>query len=505
MAHPVALTLAVAPDRHALLQRHALLANAVSREQHTLVSIYYDTGRLSLRRAGILLHLRRNGTSWLQTITRQSESGLGLTARPEWQAPYQNHFDFSHIDDASLREWFVREKIASRIGSVFETQVRRTCWLLQPKPGTRLLAKLDRGWIAADGRREIVSEIELQLLSGDADDIYALALGLADKQTLLPLLVPTAERGYRLFRNTPARPIRASEIDILGANSPLAAFRRIALDCLAHLHANHGGAASSDDPEYVHQMRVATRRLRAALRLFRPVLPPDVEETLVPPLRDLMRQLGQARDLDVLMGEIVAPVASAMPDEPRLTDLASAITNRQYAARDSIRQALRQPAHGRLMLVAARLLHQEPMAGTIAAAADGDPLRAFADRRLRRLWRRINELAKAVRMDYPPSLHELRIAIKRLRYALEFFGAMLPGKSGKRVIRRLAALQEELGQLNDLASAGNLLMVCAGREPLLREAVTLVGGWHGQRHAGLLADIPLQVEKVRGIKLPDLK
>jgi inorganic triphosphatase YgiF len=504
MAHQVALKLAVAPDRHAVLQRHALLANAVSREQHTLVSIYYDTGRLSLRRAGLLLRLRRNGESWMQTVKRQSESGLGLTARPEWQAPYRSHFDFSHIDDAPMRDWFAREKIASRIASVFETRVKRTCWQLEPRPGARVLVKLDRGWIAADGRREIVSEIELQLLSGDIDDIYALALDLAEKQSLVPLLVSKAERGYRLARNTPERPVRAAEVDILETQSPLAAFRLIALDCLAHLQANHAGAVSSDDAEYVHQMRVATRRLRAALRLFRPILPPQVEETLVPPLRTLMRQLGQARDLDVLMSEIVAPVALAIPDDPRLTDLASAITLRQYAARNAIRQALRQPAHGRLMLQAGRLLHGQSLA---LAAADGDDdlLLAFADRRLRRLLRRIIELAEAVKVDYPPSLHELRIAIKRLRYALEFFGTMLPGKAGKAVLKRLAGLQEELGQLNDLASAGNLLMVCAGRQPLLREAVTLVAGWHGQRHAGLLADIPLQVEKVRDIKLPRLR
>ncbi|MBK7330073.1 MAG: CHAD domain-containing protein [Dehalococcoidia bacterium] len=54
---------------------------------------------------------------------------------------------------------------------------------------------------------------------------------------------------------------------------------------------------------------------------------------------------------------------------------------------------------------------------------------------------------------------------------------MIPGKSGATAIKRLAALQDELGQLNDLASAGTLLMVCAGRDTQLREAVTLVGGW----------------------------
>jgi CHAD domain-containing protein len=82
---------------------------------------------------------------------------------------------------------------------------------------------------------------------------------------------------------------------------------------------------------------------------------------------------------------------------------------------------------------------------------------------------------------------------------------MIPGKSGTVAIKRLAALQDELGQLNDLASAGTLLMICAGRDTQLREAVTLVGGWHGQRHSALLDDIPDRLKRIAGIRLPRLE
>jgi adenylate cyclase len=505
MQQQIALKLDVAEDRHTALQRHPLLASADIREQQNLVSVYYDTGRLALRRAGILLRLRRNGNSWIQTIKRQDSSDSGLTFRPEWQAPYLNHFDFAHVDDASLRDWLQKEKVSSRIAAVFETSFRRRTWLIEPAFGVRILAKLDRGWIAADGRREILSELELQLLAGSIDDIYGLALDLGRTQPLPPMLLSKAERGYRLFRNTTPRPVRAGEVDVSDLETPIAAFRRIALDCLAHLQSNHSGAISSDDPEYVHQMRVATRRLRAALRLFRPALPAGFEEVLVAPLRELMSSLGQARDLDVLVAEIVAPVAQAIPDDPRLTDLAGAITNRQYAARDAIRQLLRQPAYGKLLLTAGQLLHRAPFIDVPKPEDDADTLIPFAERRLRKLLRAIHELAATARVDYPPTLHELRIAIKRLRYAIEFFGTIISGKSGVSIIKRLAGLQEELGQLNDLASAGNLLMVCAGREQHLREAVTLVGGWHGQRHAALLAAIPDQLESARGLKLPKLR
>ena len=504
MAQQIALKLAVAEDRHGAVLRHPALTAATLRERHHLVSIYYDTGRMALRRAGILLRLRKHGASWQQTVKRQEESQGGLTQRPEWQTPYLNHFDFSGVDDAELRDWLQRDKIAGRLAAVFETNVRRTVWQLDPGPNTRLLVKLDRGWIASSGRRDTLSEMELQLVTGDIDSLYSLALELARRQALPPLLLSKAERGYRLFLNTPSAPVKAGEVPINAKDTPLAAFRLIAQDCLAHLQLNHDGAVRGDDPEYVHQMRVATRRLRAALRMFRPVLPAGFAEQLVPPMRELMRALGQARDLDVLMAEIVAPVADALPDEPRLTDLAGAITNRIYAARNNIRQVLRQPGYGQLLLTAGSLLQRAPFVEPPATDEAAPSLLQFADRRLRRLLKRILELADAARVDYPPSLHMLRIGIKRLRYAIEFFGTMLPGKSGDAAVKRLAGLQEELGQLNDLASAGTLLMVCAGHDPHLREAVTLIGGWHGPRHAALLEDIPNKLKLIRGLKLPRL-
>ncbi|KAF0165196.1 MAG: hypothetical protein FD157_1548 [Rhodocyclaceae bacterium] len=504
MAEQIALKLAVAEDRHGVLLRHPALAAATARAQHHLVSIYYDTGRMALRRAGILLRLRKNGASWQQTVKRQDESQGGLTRRPEWHAPYLNHFDFSCVDDVELREWLQRDKIAGRLAAVFETNLRRTVWQLDPSPDTRILVKLDRGWIASSGRRDTISELELQLETGSIDSLYVLALQLAQRQALPQLLLAKAERGYRLFRNTPPAPVKAGDVPIDAADTPLAAFRLIALDCLSHLQLNHDGAVRSDDPEYIHQMRVATRRLRAALRMFSPVLPAGFAEQLVPPMRELMRALGQTRDLDVLTAEIVAPVAAALPDEPRLTDLASAVTNRLYAARADIRHVLRQPGYGQLLLTAGSLLQRAPFIEPPGADSEPPSLLQFADRRLHRLLKRILELADAARVDYPPSLHQLRIGIKRLRYAIEFFGPMMPGKSGAAAIKRLAGLQQELGQLNDLASAGNLLMVCAGHDPHLREAVTLVGGWHGPRHAALLADIPDKLKRIRGLNLPRL-
>ena len=504
MSQQIALKLSVAEGRHSALLRHPALVTAKSREQHQLVSIYYDTRRLDLRRKGVILRLRKNGPAWQQTVKRQESSHGGLTQRPEWHSSYLNHFDFAGVEDGGLRSWLQQGKVLHHLTPTFETNIRRTTWLLEPQRGTRILAKLDRGWIASSGRRDSISELELQLLSGHVEELYSLAQQLAQRQALPLMLVSKAERGYRLFLNTPQQPVKAGGVPIDPHASPLAAFRLIALDCLTHLQLNHSGGLESDDPEYVHQMRVATRRLRAAMRMFKPVLPLEFAETLVSPMRELMTTLGQARDLDVLMDEIVSPVAKALPEEPRLTDLASAVTNRLYVARKETRSVLAKPQYSQLLLSANGMLQSAPF---IAAPVEGEAtvsLLDFAERRLRSLLKRVVTLAAAARIEYPPSLHELRIAIKRLRYAIEFFGPMIPGKAGTIIVKRLAGLQEELGQLNDLASAGTLLMACAGNESHLREAVTLIGGWHGPRHAALLAQIPDRLVLIHKLKLPRL-
>jgi adenylate cyclase len=502
MAQQVTLKLSVVPGRHSALPRHPLLKGAAPLDPQQLVSIYYDTRRLALRKAGVIVRLRRAGASWNQTVKRQDDSRGGVTLRPEWHSPYLQHFDFSSVDDQELRAWLQDKKIGPLLMPVFETRFRRLAWQLEPRPGTRVLVKLDRGWVASSGRQEPICELELTLLAGQLDGLYDLATALAERQPLPLLLTSKAERGYRVFLNQVMQPVKARPVAIAPNDPPLAAFRQIALDCLEHLQFNHQGALVSDDPEYVHQMRVATRRLRAAMRMFRPVLPPEFAERLTGPLRELMATLGKARDLDVLMAEIVAPVVGALPDEPRVTELASVITERSYAARVATRGHLQHPAYGRLLLLAAQMLHGADFVAPQGVAEDAASLLAFAEKRLRRLLRRVVDLAAAARADYPPSLHELRIAIKRLRYALEFFGHLVPGNRAAKLVGQLAGLQERLGQLNDLASAGTLLMACAGNDGNLREAVALIGGWHGPRHADLLAEVPAFLHRIRGLKLP---
>ena len=185
--------------------------------------------------------------------------------------------------------------------------------------------------------------------------------------------------------------------------------------------------------------------------------------------------------------------------------LAGAVTDQQYTARAAAVRHLQSIAYGRLLLQATALLHRPPFSAAVdLAPATDETLARFAAGRLKRLRKKVLALAAAASIDDPASLHQLRIGIKRLRYALEFFAPLAAAKPLQRFLQQLTLLQDELGQLNDLANAGLLLMHCAGEDQRLREAVSLVGGWHASRYSALLACIPGRVKKLVRLKLPRL-
>lgn len=504
MNQKIALTLTMAEAQQSALLRHALLQASESRYREQRINIHYDTRRLALRKEGIVLQLREQRASWVQTVERQSASECGLVNRTVWATPYPNHFDFSEIADARLRDWLERDKIAGNLIPLFETSFSRTSWQLELAAGVKIEVVMDRGWIAANGRRAPLSELSLELVSGTVDDLFTLAAKLAERIQVTPLLVSRSERGYSLFLNTKPRAINARRVAIDAALTPLQAFRALALSCLTDMHLNHTGAISSNDPEYVHQMRVAIRRLRAAIRIFKPVLPDDFAERVVPRMRELINTLGRARDLDVLTAEIVAPVVAALPGEPCLADISSVLTERLYRARLEAVQALSQPEYGQQLLTFGGLLHQAPFIDATTGkeeSAKADSVRPFAQQRLQRLLKKTLTLAAKARVGNPISLHNLRLGIKPLRYGMEFFGSVMPEKSARVMVKRLITLQDELGQLNDLANAGNTLMTCATGNQNLRQAVTLIADWHGARHEALLAKISDRLKQVKKLRL----
>ena len=220
------------------------------------------------------------------------------------------------------------------------------------------------------------------------------------------------------------------------------------------MRTNEAAARLGDDPEGVHLMRVAVRRLRSDLRLFRRVLTPIAPADLGPELSWLGAELGAVRDADVLWSVVTDRLdRMPAPDRGAARLLLPALEDGRRAARADLVQALGSERYSTL-LVSLDDLATSP----ISTAAGRQPARRLMPRLARRAWRRLHSAAEALgpRADDPDQLHHLRILTKRARYAIEACDSA--GVSGSRKLaRRLARLQDHLGELHDLVVARDWL------------------------------------------------
>jgi inorganic triphosphatase YgiF len=173
---------------------------------------------------------------------------------------------------------------------------------------------IDRGTVESRGKTTPLCEIELELVSGKVADIFALTRALQKDHELCPAITSKAERGYKLYLDEPLISFRAKPALINSQMMPVEAFRSIALGCLEHFQRNELGLQINGAPEFVHQARVALRRLRSAIKLFSPVLPPEFVSAYGKTWQTLAGALGDARNWDVFLDETLPPIQSAFPD-----------------------------------------------------------------------------------------------------------------------------------------------------------------------------------------------
>lgn len=463
MPREIELKLGLPPGQTRRLRTHPALAGCAM-QTHRLQNTYYDTDDRALRERGIALRLRRkDGSIWLMTVKGGDAGAGGLAARAEWEAPTRpGHFVFDIVTDAELRDFL--HSVEARLKPVFATDFTRTAWLVD-RAGVRIEAALDRGTIralqkkdAASGRLPIC-ELELELIEGGSpDDLFGLALALCADIDLHPEVRSKAERGYAQAEATAACPAKALPSALASAMSPTEAFRSIAAACLLQLQRNEGGAVTGGDPEFIHQSRVAIRRLRSAIRLFSPALLPGFVAVYAPRWRDLSQQLGSARDWDVFLSDTLAPLEMAFPGDADLAVLRARGEANKTRAQDAARAALSGRDYSRLLLAFVAALFREE-APTIDAQNEAArrALPSFAARRLdRRLAAIRRVLGNPDDMD-DARRHRLRIQFKRLRYALEFFAPLLHAKRLSSYLGVVGEIQSLLGTLNDQVTASRFI------------------------------------------------
>jgi inorganic triphosphatase YgiF len=426
-----------------------------------LRAIYFDTTGQALRKAGLSLRIRESGGRWVLTLkAADPDSGIALNRSERECAVAGPTLDPDLIEDLDLTRVLEAE---SPLESVFEVQVRRSTSLCRVGE-SRIELSVDAGRVLAGAKGEAFGEVELELKSGRIPDIFALAARLVDRFPLRLSLQTKAGRGYESLEASPPAAVKAKPVALSADASATTAFRIVARSCLAQLLENEHVLLRCRDPEAVHQMRVAIRRLRAALSLFKPVVASPASDTVKEDLRRIGRALGEARDLDVRIAAVQERGQEMSPAELSFLQDAQARRDRIY---DGLLATIRSPSYRRSIVATAAWVETETCvpSGTSSDARNptaldlgSDPLVVdLATRQLSRRWRSTRRRAKRLADMEPEARHTLRKDIKKLRYGMEFFVSLYTGKGAKRrrrkAIKAIEALQDTLGRLNDIAVA----------------------------------------------------
>jgi CHAD domain-containing protein len=233
--------------------------------------------------------------------------------------------------------------------------------------------------------------------------------------------------------------------------------------------------------EGVHQLRVALRRLRSVLKVFRPITGCKQGRALDGVLRQMLGLLGPARDWDVFLAGIGADLAALLPEDKRLKSLLSAAEAKRQAAYAALAEALDGPAWRAAVTSGLAFTLEKPWragAGDERLGLLDAPPQDFAALILGKRWGSLLEAGAEIETLPAEALHELRLDAKRLRYAAEVFAPVFPKKAARRFQRRLAALQEELGRSNDAAVARSLVQSLARENDEARAwAIGVAEGW----------------------------
>ena len=417
-------------------------------------NVYYDTANERLRRAGVALRFRRDGARHLQTLKAETSGAAGFSARAEWEMPApRGRLDVGAFprEEILAATGLDLARLASQLRPKFETRFARRSAALVLDGATRAEICVDRGYVAAGERREPISEIELELKAGESASLLRYATGIAKPLGLALEFESKAERGYRVAAGAAFPPPRKWRRPRLGElATPREAFNAIFAAALTQAGANASGVAQGGDPEYLHQMRVGLRRLRSALLAFRALVPRKAAKPIVERLRGLMPPLGEARDWDVFCEGLVRLGMQEPERAPALAPLLARARAKRGLARRRARQAAASPRLQRFLLRALRWVND----GRWKTDAT---LGAFAAAALERLHRKALKEARDIDWADPERRHRLRIRMKRLRYACDFFSASFADAAARPYAKRLEALQDILGELNDIAVARRLL------------------------------------------------
>ncbi len=454
---------------------------------------YFDTQDRFLFGNGLSLRVRRHGRRHVQRLALHDRTGRAAPMIWEWPvadaAPDLSCLSADRI--IGLRKPLADRLAGAAVGPVFETRLRRRIRRLE-LPDAVLDLVLDEGTVQAGGRVEALHEVGLVLRAGDSGPLYDLAARLLETGSLHLNPQGIVRRGYALASGGAMRALKAQPHAVpaalavtLPTDDMIAA---ILQDCQTHLLANQPIAAEGRNPDGVHQMRVALRRLRSALSLYRREVAAPAMRQFAAEAKWAADELGDARAWDVLLSSTIRQPSRLNRSGADFDQLREAAERPRAEAYERVRRMLDARRYDRFLLSLGQWTARRGWRNEVdhaGLAALSDPAIDMAGRILARLHAQALKRGKGFSRLTPEHRHELRIVLKKLRYAAEFFLPLYgDGATARRFLRHLARLQEALGLEQDAATTQPLLdtLAAAGTAPGLHQAIGVIAGWQSRAH-----------------------
>lgn len=444
------------------------------------VDAYYDAPDWRFHQAGYALRLRREGTRCEATLKSFGTEEGALRRRQEINEP------LGDVEDALRALARSDGEVGSRVRNVlgknhlrrlFEVRTNRQRILLRADGAAIAEVALDDVNVVADRRRQPVhfNRVEIELrpnnLVGGEEKVRAFVSRFRKACSLKPAAQSKFEAGIEaeglhpapaIDLGQPDAPEHAGDDPAMG-DLAYAVFRQQFGEFLARVP----GSRLGEDPEEVHRIRVAARRLRAAMSLFREYIPAEVQR-LRGELGWAARVLGAVRDLDVQLERAHEwHTGDAALDANALHSLESLLIEQRDSARARALRAMNSVRFERMVNDMTALLRAGPQSAMLAYK----PARNEMPMLILKRYVKVREGGDAIDVDSPAEeLHALRIQCKRLRYALEF-AAPLYGKPARDFLPRLIALQDVLGAHQDAYVAIDQLRLLSLAQPALPEVL----------------------------------
>ena len=458
-----------------------------------MVDGYLDTADRAVERAGYAARLRHapaGASLELKSLARGTASSAALHRRTELVGPAVEGLDPRDWPSSPARAALLERTGDAPIEERFSIRQVRRRWDLQGDAG-RVEMSLDEVEVVRHdevvGRRTV---LEAELLGGPETLLGELgaaleATGLVrpDERSKFEIAIAmlegvTAGTGGRDGEETvaaappsppkpPAPDPRAALVaelrgetgrspGVLGSDTLAEAGRKVLRFHLARMLAQERAARTGEAAEPVHDMRVATRRMRAAWRVFGEAFRPRLTRRYVAELRNLAAALGRVRDLDVLL-DALETYGAALPEAERdaLGPLREAWREEQARARRELQALLDSGAYARFVDDYVAFVRGERGGETPTSATEPHRVRDTAGSRIWRAYEQVRVYDAVLPWADLATLHQLRIAGKRLRYSIEFFREPL-GPDAALLITRVVALQDHLGALHDGDVAASL-------------------------------------------------